>query len=205
MEGSSDSFEYILQLTKALSTQCRESRQETDRIESLLRRLSKQTQISFDHFSKEPNDQVRADFEKLSQETETEAERLIKENFSLIYKIEQQEYINQKVWTLIDQVDELLNSIKNFVIEQKVNRPKMEHEFFRSVLKGKMDSIELNIEDLRRSSAYSRGKLDTLVEELQHICEEIEWDRIPKDSREYKTLLNRISYAEQKYQIKITP
>lgn len=50
--GGSDSFDYLLQLTKALSAECRANRQETDRIELLLKRLAKQSGISYDNLSK---------------------------------------------------------------------------------------------------------------------------------------------------------
>ena len=50
--GGNDNFDYLLQLTKALTTECRVNRQETDRIELLLKRLAKQSGISYDRLSK---------------------------------------------------------------------------------------------------------------------------------------------------------
>lgn len=52
----------------------------------------------------------------------SEDESLIRENYRLIYEIEQEEYLNGKFLSMINNVKEQLDSIKNYIIEIKLTR-----------------------------------------------------------------------------------
>ena len=78
-EGSYDNFEYLNLLAKNLSVGCRDSRKETDKIELLLKRLSKQSVVSYEEFSQRPSEETLDAYKKLSEPTTTE--QLIRENY----------------------------------------------------------------------------------------------------------------------------
>ena len=129
MEGSGDSFEYLLQLMKTLSAQSWSTRQQTEKVEQTLKRLAKQNQISFTENCKPPDEEAIKSLEELGGQTEEDL--LVDENYRLMYQIQQQEYIHSKICLLIQQVNEMIASIKNFVVEQKNITPGLEHDFLQ--------------------------------------------------------------------------
>ncbi|SCW03912.1 LAFE_0H01772g1_1 [Lachancea fermentati] len=200
MENSADSFEYILHLTKLLSTECRSTRQETDHIEQLLKRLAKLTQVSYEDLSREPSSEVREKYEKLNEKSEEE--KLVDENLSLLYQIEHQECMNRRIWGMIDQIDDLLASIKKFVVEQKAHRSRNERQFIESIFGKRVANLEASIKDLSRNRETSFQKIELLIKELQYICSEIEWSKIP-ESKYGQELRQKLTSVENKYDIKL--
>ncbi|KAM3164901.1 Factor arrest protein 3 [Lachancea thermotolerans] len=200
MENSADSFEYLLHLTKGLSTECRSTRQGTERIEHLVKRLAKLTQTSYEELSKEPGPQVLQKYRELGRESERD--RLERENYALIYQIERQEYVCRRIWSLIDQVEDLLESIKKFVVEQQGHRLRTENEFLETVVHSRMANLQVNTEDLVEAKNASRTKLDLLTRELKDLCKQIDWNKM-SDSEDATLLSRKVSEVESKYKLKL--
>ncbi|CEP62781.1 Far3p LALA0_S06e03708g [Lachancea lanzarotensis] len=200
MEHSADSFDYLLHLTKGLSTECRATRQGTERIELLVRRLAKVTQSSYEELSKEPSRQVWDKYHDLS--AESEKDRLIRENYALIYQIECQEYVCKRIWALIDQIEDLLESIKQFVVEQGAHRARTASQFVENVVQTRIKSVQSSSQDLTEANETARSKLDLLMQELQQVCTQINWNQVEKaDGNRY--LHARVLQVQNKYGIKL--
>ncbi|SCU83056.1 LAME_0C03818g1_1 [Lachancea meyersii CBS 8951] len=200
MEHSADSFEYLFHLSKGLSTECRATRQGTERIELLVRRLAKLTQTSYEDLSKEPSQQVWDEYNKMS--TENEKDRLIRENYALVYQIECQEYVCKRIWALIDQIEDLLESIKQFVVEQGAHRARTESQFVEKVVQSRIRAVQKSSRSLTESDKTARTKLDLLIQELQDVCRQINWDQVAQ-TVETRHLEAKILQAQDKYGIKL--
>lgn len=200
MENSADSFEYFFHLAKTLSTECRSTRQGTERIEQLIKRLTKLTQTSFEELSSEPDEDVKKKYESLK--VENERDRLIRENYTLIYQIERQEYVCKRIWALIDQIEDLLESIKKFVVEQRAHRTKTERQFVEMVLKSRIMQLQTSTEGHASATRHSRTKLDFLLKELHDACQGIDWSQLP-NTNDSRRLLQKVSELEDKYDFKL--
>ncbi|AET40186.1 Far3p Ecym_5434 [Eremothecium cymbalariae DBVPG len=203
MDTFSDSFDYILQLTKTLSSQSWNNRQETLKIERLLKRLAKQTYIPYEQFIIEPSEETKETYNQLSKQSEEEY--LIKENYKLIYLIEQQEYLDAKLWTLISQINELIVSIRNFIIEQKSARPKAEFEFIEKNLIKRIQHLNESEEKLRSSKETSIPIVEMLLKELVITCSEIDWKTVPQGTKSFQRLLHRIKKVEETHNVTLIP
>ncbi|CCK70939.1 Far3p KNAG_0F02770 [Huiozyma naganishii CBS 8797] len=147
-ELSGDNFEYLLQLTKVLANECRQTRQETDKIELLFKRVAKQSAISYEDLSAKVPTETLESYEKLS--TPNTIDQLINENYALLYKIEQRDYINAKIFALINNINDHLASIKNFVIEQKFTREQDLENFVYENIEAKRNIVNANMENLKK-------------------------------------------------------
>ncbi|QHS75327.1 Far3p [Saccharomyces paradoxus] len=199
--GGSDSFDYLLQLTKALSAECRANRQETDRIELLLKRLAKQSGISYDKLSKNIIPDSWKDNRSQTAPPPTEEQRLISENFKLIYEIEKQEYFNTKALALINNINEHFSYIKNFIDEQNSIRERNVVAFTSEKLDERNRSLQQNYRSLKTENEETKKKLHTVVEQLEKLLKEVDWDRIPKNSRDYIRFRKQLEYLQDAYQI----
>ncbi|SCU85753.1 LADA_0D09428g1_1 [Lachancea dasiensis] len=201
MEHSADSFEYLLHLTKGLSTECRATRQGTGRIEHLLQRLAKLTQTSYEDLSNEPEPEVWDKYSKIS--IDSEKERLIRENYGLVYHIERQEYVCKRIWALIDQIEDLLESIKQFVVEQKAHRVRVESQFMEGIVNSRISAVEISSEHLRETQDVARFKLDLLVDELRDVVKNIDWSQ-KSASEDMQSLWSKILRLQGKYKLNLT-
>lgn len=199
--GGSDSFDYLLQLTKALSAECRANRQETDRIELLLKRLAKQSGISYDKLSKNIIPDSWKDSRSQTAPPPTEAQQLISENFKFIYEIEKQEYFNTKALALINNINEHFSYIKNFIDEQNSIRERNVVAFTSEKLDERNRSLQQNYRSLKTENEETKKKMHTVVEQLEKLLKEVDWDRITKDSRDYTRFKKQLEYLQDAYQI----
>ncbi|SCU90257.1 LAMI_0E01288g1_1 [Lachancea mirantina] len=200
MENSADSFEFVFFLVKTLSSSCRTTRQSSERIEHLVRRVAKLSHASYEDLSREPSEELRERYDALA--VETEEERLLRENFSLIYEIEMQEFICERIWSLVDQIEELLRSIKRFALEQKAHRTQKERSFIESVLKQRISGLETSTKTLQTTATVSRNKVESLVNSLKDFTKDIDWDLLAQsqDGRNVLTILDAVEYQ---YKLKL--
>ncbi|AGO11891.1 AaceriADR125Wp [[Ashbya] aceris (nom. inval.)] len=203
METFSDSFDYILQLTKTLSSQCWNNRQETQKLEQLLKRLAKQAHISYEQFINEPSAEASRMYEENTQLTEEE--RLVQENYQLVYQIEQQEYLNTRFWILIGQINELIVSIRNFIVEQRSIRPKAEAEFIERNVAECEEKLVENQTHLSQAGENSSQVIAALLQELVQVCSEVNWNNVPRDSRSFQRLLQKMEKVERVHNITLIP
>lgn len=199
--GGSDSFDYLLQLTKTLSAECRANRQETDRIELLLKRLAKQSGISYDNLSKNIIPDSWKDNASQKASPPTEAQKLISENFKLIYEIEKQEYFNTKAVALINNIDEHFSYIKNFIDEQNAIRERNIATFTSEKLDERNKSLQQNYESLKTENEETKKKLHSIIKQFEKLLKEVDWDRISKDSRDYSRFKKQLEYLQDTYQV----
>ncbi|AAS52045.2 ADR125Wp [Eremothecium gossypii ATCC 10895] len=203
METFSDSFDYILQLTKTLSSQCWNNRQETLKLEQLLKRLAKQTHISYEQFTNEPSAEASKIYDENAQLTEEE--RLVQENYQLVYQIEQQEYLNTRFWILIGQINELIVSIRNFIVEQRSIRPKAEAEFIERNVTECEEKLVTNQMRLLQAEENSTEAIAALLKELVQVCSEVNWSNVPRDSRSFQRLLQNMEKVQKVHNITLIP
>lgn len=203
MEGSGDSFEYLLQLTKTLSSYAWNTRQETEKVEQSLKRLAKQNHISYKDYCKEPTNTTLEKFGKLK--TKSEDDRLIDENYQLIYQIQQQEYINGKICLLTHQIDEMMLSIRNFIVEQKAISPKIEEAFISKNLNEHLSVLQNSLDDSKGIRTNSQDKLDIIIGDLISLCKNIPWDSFRKSDQNVTKVLKQIKSFEDSYNLKLLP
>ncbi|AJP40753.1 AHL_G0041140.mRNA.1.CDS.1 [Saccharomyces cerevisiae] len=199
--GGTDSFDYLLQLTKVLIAECRANRQETDRIELLLKRLAKQSGISYDNLSKNIIPDSWKDNASQKASPPTEAQKLISENFKLIYEIEKQEYFNTKAVALINNINEHFSYIKNFIDEQNAIRERNIATFTSEKLDERNKSLQQNYESLKTENEETKKKMHSIIKQFEKLLKEVDWDRISKDSRDYSRFKKQLEYLQDTYQV----
>ncbi|QLG71761.1 hypothetical protein HG535_0C01100 [Zygotorulaspora mrakii] len=201
MDLSSDNFEYIFQLTKVLSSECRANRQEREKLEILLKRLAKQSGVSYDQLSENVELQTLDAYNLMAQPDE--ATHLMTENYELLYQIELQEYINRKILALTSEIAEHLNSIRCFVIERKLTGSQNIDNYLEENITARKDRLHSNIESLRQSKRSTEEKLEIICQELTSQIHEIDWDSVPRNSEIYKSFKERIALLEVNYGLKV--
>lgn len=202
MDLSSDNFEYIFQLTKVLSAECRANRQERDKMENLLKRLAKQSGVSYEQLGNQVKPKVMETYQELSNTNEID--RLTSENYEILYQIELQEYVNCKILALISEVAEHLNSIRSFVIERKLTGFQNIDNYLEEKFASGKEDLSSNQDVLRRSKECTREKLDILCHELKTLISRTDWSSIPKDSRAYVTFCKKLTQLETTYDLQLT-
>lgn len=203
MEGSGDSFEYLLQLMKTLSSQAWATRQQTEKVEQSLKRLAKQNQISYNEYAKSPNDETLGQVNTLKQKTKEE--ELVEENYRLMYQIEHQEYIHSKIYLLIQQIDEMIVSMRNFIVEYKTSAPQKQQEFITKSVTAPMSRLKYSEKQLNDGHINAEKQLKILMGELTDLFNRVPWHKVPNDNLNYLRLKNVIGDFEDKYQTKIVP
>ncbi|CAI4035530.1 hypothetical protein SMKI_13G1790 [Saccharomyces mikatae IFO 1815] len=199
--GGNDNFDYLLQLTKALTTECRVNRQETDRIELLLKRLAKQSGISYDRLSKNVTPDSWKDNRSQMASPPNEAQQFITENFKLIYEIEKQEYFNTKVLALISNINEHFSYIKNFIDEQNAIKGRDIVTFTSEKLDKRNRNLQQNYKLLKTENEETSKKIKAIIEQFEALLGEVNWECIPKDSRDYIRFQKQLEYLQDVYQI----
>ncbi|GCF01000.1 hypothetical protein ZYGM_000866 [Zygosaccharomyces mellis] len=202
MDGSSsDNFEYILQLTKILSAECRANRQERDKVEHLFKRLAKQSYVSYEQLSGDVAPGKKELFRKLSNPTEED--QLIRQNYELLKQIELQEYMNNKVWLLINEINEHLSSIKNFVIERKLAASKDVMNFIDEKFTVNGQRLDMSCQALRNQLHVSKEKSEMVLQEFKSLIQGIEWHLVPKNSNNFIKFQSKLRILENRYDISI--
>lgn len=159
---STDNFEYLYQLTRNLSDESRSTREETDKIELLLKRVAKQSSISYKQLSSDVKPET---LQRYNEEIDDKDEvtRLIEDNYRLIYEIEQEDYLNKKFLMMIENIKEQLQSIKNYIIEIKLTREQDLENFLYENITSKNKIIESNIKELRVKNQLSEERIESEV------------------------------------------
>lgn len=202
MDGSSsDNFEYILQLTKILSAECRANRQERDKVEHLFKRLAKQSYVGYEQLSGNVSPKNRDLFNKIA--APTQEDKLIKKNYELLKHIELQEYMNSKFWLLINEINEHLSSIRNFVIERKVSGSQATANFIDEKFTMNGQRLEMSTNVLKGNLEVTREKSKLVEEELKYLVGQIDWDEVPKDSRDYLAFQKKLQILKERYNVQI--
>lgn len=198
-EGSYDNFEYLNLLAKNLSVGCRDSRKETDKIELLLKRLSKQSVVSYEEFSQRPSEETLDAYKKLSEPTTTE--QLIRENYQLMYEIEQQEYINKRIIALVNSINEHLISIRNFIIEQKLVRDQNNEIYMHENFTVRENLLKNSTELLKAREQCSRTNTEVVVEKFKKLYAEIDWDTLPSNLPDIIQVKEKIKHIKETYKL----
>lgn len=200
--NSSDNFEYILQLTRLLSGECRSSRQQTESMGTLLARIAKQSGVSYENYSRGVSPSTNSKYKNYSELSEVD--RLISDNYKLIYQIEQQEYINKKIWTLINHINEHINSIKIFLMEQRILPSSRFNEILNEKIDIHSDFINENITVLKESENVIELRNKNLVKKIANILENLDSSSINKDSKDYLNFKDSVHFLGETYDIKFT-
>lgn len=203
MDSNSGNFEYVLQLTKVLSSESRANRQESDKIESILRRLAKQSGVLYDDLSDGVSKGAQDSYDRLS--APKLADRLINENYELIYQIEFQEYVNQKIWGLINDIIEHLSSIRGFVLERKLTGLQNVDFYVQDKFDSKIYRLEESAKSLKCAKESTQEKLNLLYSDLRHLIGQINWEAISKSSREYKRIFEALNQLKNSYGVDLLP
>lgn len=200
-EMTNDNFQYISELMTTLTSEFRSNRQETDKIELLLKRVAKQSSISYEKLGEEVSEDTLKKYEKLSEPNEIET--LINENYDLLYQIEQQRYINNKISSLVQSIAEHFTSIKNFVKEQKFVREQDLDNFIYENFESQAVIMDANINNLSMKKNNSGENLPKVISKLQQMFKEIDWELLAKDKKRYPSLINQIQTLDDEFDIKL--
>lgn len=216
---NTDNFDYLYELTKNLSESSRASRQETDKIELLLKRVAKQSIISYEQLSKDVSLDVKRSFKDTmlhgvnNDRANDKIQKLIKKNYRLIYEIEQEEYFNKKFFSMVGNVEEQLQSIKNYIIELKLMREQDTENFIYDNVQSKTKIILNNSDDLKaKNDIMEDNILNDIVKKFKdtyrnlNLCkkgkEETKENNINRDIL-IETLEQEIDKFEQQYKVKL--
>lgn len=216
---NTDNFDYLYELTKKLSESSRASRQETDKIELLLKRVAKQSIISYEQLSKDVSLDVKRSFKDTmlhgvnNDRANDKIQKLIKKNYRLIYEIEQEEYFNKKFFSMVGNVEEQLQSIKNYIIELKLMREQDTENFIYDNVQSKTKIILNNSDDLKAKNGIMEDNiLNDIVKKFKdtyrnlNLCkkgkEETKENNINRDIL-IETLEQEIDKFEQQYKVKL--
>lgn len=201
-EGGYDNFEYLYLLAKNLSNGCRSSRKETDKIDLLLRRLSKQSAVTYEELTDEPSQETLEKYEQMTKPSKIDS--LIKENYQLMYEIQQQEHINDLITKLVNNINEHLTSIRNFIIEQKLARDQNNEIYLHETFTVRENLIKESIENLDMHHQISKTNVNDVVDKFRKLYNSIEWEEVPKDSKEYRQLKKEIEYVNSTYGLELS-
>lgn len=211
---NTDNFEYLYQLTKNLSESSRASRQETDKIELLLKRVAKQSVISYEQLSKDVSLDVKRKYndallhEAGRDKGEGEIRRLINENYRLLYEIEQEEYMNKKFLSMIENVEEQLQSIKNYIIELKLTREQDFENFIYENVQSKTKIILNHSDNLEtKNDIMEDNLLNNIVKKFRDMYENLNMCKQEENNNDraqlIKTLEQEIDKFEKQYKTKL--
>ncbi|CAB4256374.1 similar to Saccharomyces cerevisiae YMR052W FAR3 Protein involved in recovery from cell cycle arrest in response to pheromone, in a Far1p-independent pathway [Maudiozyma barnettii] len=200
-ETANDNFQYISQLMGVLASESRSNRQETDKIELLLKRVAKQSSISYEKLGEEVTSETLDNYEKLS--IPTKMDTLINENYDLLYQIEQQRFVNNKISILIQSIMEHFVSIKNFIKEQKFMREQDLDNFIYENFESQAVILNSHIDILREKKDISGKNLSRIIAQLESMFKNIDWSLISKDKHEFKLLLSQIQNLDESFNIKL--
>ena len=211
---NTDNFEYLYQLTKNLSESSRASRQETDKIELLLKRVAKQSVISYEQLSKDVSLDVKRKYKDAllhgagRDKGEGEIQRLINENYRLIYEIEQEEYMNKKFLSMIENVEEQLQSIKNYIIELKLTREQDFDNFIYENVQSKTKIILNHSDNLEtKNDIMEDNLLNNIVKKFRDMYENLDICKQEENNNDraqlIETLEQEIDKFEQQYKTKL--
>lgn len=211
---NTDNFEYLYQLTKNLSESSRASRQETDKIELLLKRVAKQSVISYEQLSKDVSLDVKRKYKDAllhgvgRDKGEGEIRRLINENYRLIYEIEQEEYMNKKFLSMIENVEEQLQSIKNYIIELKLTREQDFENFIYENIQSKTKIILNHSDNLEtKNDIMEDNLLNNIVKKFRDMYENLNMCKQEENNNDraqlIETLEQEIDKFEQQYKTKL--
>ena len=129
--------------------------------------MPKQSGISYDNLSKNIIPDSWKD--NASQKAlPTEAQKLISENFKLIYEIEKQEYFNTKAVALINNINEHFSYIKNFIDEQNAIRERNIATFTSEKLDERNKSLQQNYESLKTENEETKKNCIQLSNSLKN-------------------------------------
>ncbi|SMN17788.1 similar to Saccharomyces cerevisiae YMR052W FAR3 Protein involved in recovery from cell cycle arrest in response to pheromone, in a Far1p-independent pathway [Maudiozyma saulgeensis] len=200
-EAANDNFQYISQLMATLASESRSNRQETDKIELLLKRVAKQSAISYEKFGEDVSSETLQNYENLSIPSEVDI--LVNENYDLLYQIEQQRFINNKISILIQKIMEHFISIKNFIKEQKFMRDQDLDNFIYENFESQAVILDSHLNILREKKDISGKNLSRIITKLKDIFKTLDWSLISKNKHEFKLLLNQIQNLDETFNIKL--
>lgn len=202
--NNSDNFDYILQITKALTAECRSSRQETDKIENILKTFT--SSINLDSKDKEIEDTSESKNEDDDTKGETSppsdydiAKALVKENYNILYEIQQIEYMNKKIWTLISHIMDNLQLIKNFILDQSFNRSKNWNFYNTNLLQKNIYTLEENVVILKTDKEVTEDKIARLQEKFQDVLDLIDWKLIDQETQLFQKFQSSVIYLNNEY------
>ncbi|KAL3232371.1 Factor arrest protein 3 [Nakaseomyces bracarensis] len=201
-DTSYDNFEYLYLLAKNLGNGCRSSRKETDKIDLLLRRLSKQTAVTYEELSQNPDEKTINKFEEMTKPSDVDM--LIKENYRLVYEIQQQEHINDLITKLVNNINEHLTSIRNFIIEQKLARDQNNEIYLHETFTMRENLMKENIDNLDMHQQITHNNVTDIIDKFEKLFNSIEWDQVPKDNKEYQQIKKQIDYVNSTYGLNLT-
>ena len=136
--------------------------------------------------------------------TPTEEDKLIKENYDLLKQIELQEYMNNKFWLLINEINEHLSSIRNFMIERKLSGSQDTANFIDEKFTMNCQRLDMSTDVLKRELNVTKEKSALVEQELKQLLEQIDWSEVPKNSREYINLHEQIQVLKNRYAVRFT-
>ncbi|KAG0670298.1 hypothetical protein C6P45_002608 [Maudiozyma exigua] len=200
-EMANDNFQYISQLMATLTTEFRSNRQETDKIELLLKRVAKQSSISYEKLGEEVSQDTLEKYNKLSEPNEIDT--LINENYDLLYQIEQQRYIHNKISSLVQSIAEHFVSIKNFVKEQKFMRDQDLDNFIYENFESQAVIMDAHLGNLKMKKNNSGENLPKVILKLQQMFKEVDWNLLAMDEQRYPSIVNQIQKLDEEFKIKL--
>lgn len=216
---NTDNFDYLYELTKNLSESSRASRQETDKIDLLLKRVAKQSIISYEQLSKDVSLDVKRRYKDTmlhgvnNDRANDKIQKLIKENYRLIYEIEQEEYLNKKFFSMVGNVEEQLQSIKNYIIELKLTREQDTENFIYDNVQSKTKIILNNSDDLKaKNDIMEDNILNDIVKKFQDTYRNLNLCKKGKEETKENNVNRHISIEildqeidkfEQQYKVKL--
>ncbi|KAH3899831.1 uncharacterized protein SCODWIG_01526 [Saccharomycodes ludwigii] len=175
MDNWNDCFEYLVNLTQQLIDHQKNNRLETNKLEQVLRRISKQSYITYEEYSK--NDLTNRITNTNGTDNENtiniQENQLINENYKLIYQIKQQLFLKDRMCKLIEQFKELIRSIKFFILEQNNLMVKLEKDIINSYIYNNVSVLNNNLTEIKFLNSNLKFNVDQVKLKLDHIIKNL--------------------------------
>lgn len=170
MELRNDDLQPITLLANSFSDVLQNSRTRTDKIEDLLKKIGKYTDSKTEELFKQEPD-------KKETEEIDELDRLRNENLELMMEIQRQEFLSKKWMSLLQQNQNILETIKNWLVENPDTMLKsaiaLENQFYEieAQYKNSINGLKCDVKQSEQCIAKLGQILRDLDDELSEITE----------------------------------
>lgn len=192
MELRNDDLQPVTLLSNSFSDVLQSSRTKTDKIEDLLKKIGKYTDSKTEELFKHEPD--HKDTEELD-----ELDRLRNENLDLMMEIQRQEFVSKKWMSLVQQNQNILETIRNWLIDNPDTMMKTTIE-----LQNQFHEIEKHYKSsiigLRYDVKHSEECIEKVVQILQNLDDEFSTMTAQNNVTKYNEKRNQLTNAINKLQ-----
>lgn len=137
-----------------------------------------------------------------------EIHRLVLENYNIIESIQRQDYLNDKLWTLIKAINDHLQSLKGFVIDSYRQREDATQQFVEEHIITECKLLQDSANRLEDSHIVTRQDIDQVISKLIPLVRDIfysssskfENKKLADESQQQHSLITKLEKQVAEFQ-----